>query len=233
MIPRIHLLIIAIAVLFNGGLSAYYYSRLPNPCPIHWNLHGEVDDYGSPLTIALLGPCLAAGIALFMCGLPFLGPFRKNMESFRVVYGRIAVTLVLFFGGLQVVLLFATTNNQVRIGPSLCVLFGIMFAMLGNWMGKLRRNLYIGIRTPWTIANDVVWEKTHRLGGKLFVLSGVATAIAGVFGSEVVCFATMMSTIGIAVVWSCVYSLVEYRRLGQVDHLSPGNSGNGPQGTTR
>jgi uncharacterized membrane protein len=226
MIPRIHIIIIALAVLCNAGLSAYIFPRLPDPCPIHWNIRGEVDGYGAPLTMALLGPSIAAGVALMMCGLPLLGPFRKNMESFRVVYGRIAVTLVVFFFGLQVVLLLAATGNKLRIGPSLCILFGILFAVLGNWMGKLRRNLYIGIRTPWTIANDVVWEKTHRLGGKLFVVAGFVSAITGVFASELGCFITMMSSIGIAVLWSVLYSLVEYRRLGQVDDFAPGQPTN-------
>lgn len=225
MIPRKHLLIIAVAVLANAGLSAYYYPRLPNPCPIHWNLHGEVDDYGSPMTMAMLGPCISLGIAVLMSALPLLGPMRSNFETFRVTYGRIAVTLAVFFFGLQVVLLLAATENRLRIGPSLCVLFGLMFAVLGNWMGKLRRNLYVGIRTPWTIANDVVWEKTHRLGGRLFVLAGLITAAAGLFTSEKVCFATLMTSIGVSVIWSGLYSLVVYRRLGQVDDFAPGSTG--------
>jgi uncharacterized membrane protein len=109
---------------------------------------------------------------------------------------------------------------RIQIGPALCVLVGLMIAMLGNWMGKLRRNFYIGIRTPWTLANEVVWEKTHRLGGKLFVAAGLISAITGLFAGDVVCFVVLMSTLIGSALWAVLYSLYEYRKLGQVDDLS-------------
>src|SRR5262249_19202654 len=155
--------------------------------------------------------------------LPVLGPFRRNMESFRVVYGRIGSLILTFFLALHVVTLLAATGRPLRIGAVLTILIGLMFACLGNWMGKVRRNFYVGIRTPWTLANEIVWEKTHRLGGKLFVAAGLIAAITGFFASEVTCFVVLMAALFGSATWSVIYSYVTYRKLGQVDDLSSEN----------
>jgi len=220
MIPRTHLLIVLATVALTAAVSVYAYPRLPNPCPIHWNLRGEVDDYGSPLTMAMIAPCVSLGVAVLMAGLPLLGPFRSNFEKFRTTYGRLAVTIMIFFLGLQVVLLRAAATGTVHIGPTLCVLLGLMFAVMGNWMGKIRQNFYIGIRTPWTLANETVWEKTHRLGGKLFVAAGLISTTTGLLAGNTVCFVVLMSSIVGAVGTSVLYSVVEYRKLGQIDDLA-------------
>ncbi|MBK8268617.1 MAG: SdpI family protein [Planctomycetes bacterium] len=88
------------------------------------------------------------------------------------------------FLALHVLFMLEANGTNVRMGPSIGIILGIMFMVLGNWMGKLRRNLYIGIRTPWTIANDIVWEKTHRLGGRLFVAAGIVTVAVCTFASD-------------------------------------------------
>ena len=220
MIPRTHFLIMLAAIAVNAALGTYFYPRLPDPCPIHWNWRGQVDDYGSPTMMAFGWPAITLGLAILLTGLPLLGPFRKNFDKFRITFGRICVTITVFLCGLQLVFLLAASGRQLRIGSSLCILIGLLFAVLGNWMGKLRRNLYVGIRTPWTIANEVVWERTHRLGGKLMVAAGLISAVTGLFAGDSVCLVVLLSsligTVGVAV----IYSLVEYRRLGEVDDLS-------------
>jgi uncharacterized membrane protein len=221
MIPRKHLLIMIGFVLVNAAFSAIYYPRLPDPCPIHWNLHGEVDGYGSPMTLTLIGPVSAAVLLLILAGLTQLGPFKSNIMEFRVTLGRMGVLIMALLLGLQVVIVLSASGAPIRIGAGLCVMIGLMFAIMGNWMGKLRRNLYIGIRTPWTVANDVVWERTHRLGGRLFVIAGLVTAVTGLLASEAVSGIVLLSTIGVSVAVVVAYSLILYRKLGQVDDLCP------------
>jgi uncharacterized membrane protein len=223
MIPRFHLWWMIAAIISIAALSAAFYPRLPDPCPIHWNIHGQVDNYASRLTAALFGPALAAGITLLLLVLPVIGPFRRNMESFRGVYGRICALILTFFVAIHVVTLLAATGKPLRMGAILTVLIGVMFACLGNWMGKIRRNFYVGIRTPWTLANEVVWEKTHRLGSKLFVAAGITSAVTGLFASEVSCFVVLMTALFASVTSSVIYSFVVYRRLGQVDDLVTGS----------
>lgn len=221
MIERGHLVTIGILFLVACGVSIWFQDRLPDPCPIHWNIHGQPDNYGSPILAAWLMPSITLPILGLLIGLPLLGPFRKNIEEFRQTYGRLCVILTLVFLALHVLFMLEASGVHTSIGSSIGIILGILFMVLGNWMGKMRRNLYIGIRTPWTIANDVVWEKTHRLGGRLFFVSGLVTAAVCLFASDVVCFIVLMSSIGISTIWSLAYSLWCYRKHGQADDLNP------------
>jgi uncharacterized membrane protein len=222
MMPRPYLIVLIVLQLAMIAVSAGFYPVLPDTVPTHWNIRGEIDDHGSKWTTLLLPPGLVLLTFGLLVGLPLVGPFRKNFEQFRVTYGRICVTVMAGMVALHVVSLLASSGHSLRIGAAISVVLGVMLTALGNWLGKVRRNFYLGIRTPWTLANDAVWEKTHRLGGKLFVVVGVASVLAGLLApAEWICFVVLMGGLGVATVWLVLYSLYWYRRLGQVDDLSP------------
>lgn len=220
MIPRGYLIAIGVVLLASIGVSIWFDMTLPDRVPVHWNWRGEVDGWGPrwQITWALTG--LVFGIVALTAGLPMLGPFRSNFEKFRGTYGTIVLAISVVFLGLQVVISLAASGAGFDIGSAMCVLLGALFAVLGNWLGKVRRNFYVGIRTPWTLANDYVWERTHRLGGKLFVLVGLTCLVAGFTLPAWICFIVMMvGVLGTALI-SILYSLVCYRRHGQLDDLS-------------
>jgi uncharacterized membrane protein len=91
-----------------------------------------------------------------------------------------------------------------------------MIAMLGNWMGKIRRNFWVGIRTPWTLADDRVWEITHRQGGKIMMLYGLTVAFAGIIAPPVVAVAVLIIGALVLVAWSIAYSYIVHRRVEQI-----------------
>lgn len=220
MIPRVHMMISAVLILAGAGFGAAMYSRLPDPSPTHWNIHGVADGFGPRWELAFGVPVVLAGLMVVLAFLPLLGPFRSNFERFRVVYGRVCVTVAVAMVAMHVVMVLKAAGREIHVGSAFSIIFGVLFAVLGNWMGKLRRNMYVGIRTPWTIANDVVWERTHRIGGRIMMACGGVIAIAGLMGlGDTACFAVVMSSIGALVAWSFVYSYVIYRRVGAVDEL--------------
>jgi uncharacterized membrane protein len=88
---------------------------------------------------------------------------------------------------------------------------GVFFILTGMMMRKAKRNFFIGIRTPWTLANDVVWDKTHQLGGKLFIASGLLTAASIIYPPSVV-WVLLVTAIGSAII-STVYSYLVFRKL--------------------
>ncbi|TWT44804.1 Immunity protein SdpI [Phycisphaerae bacterium RAS1] len=221
MIPRIHVYAAFGLVLAALLVAAIFYPALPDPAPIHWNLSGQIDGYGPRWVAAFLGPMIGAGVVALMLALPLLGPMRSNFERFRETYGRICVLIAGMIAALSLVTLLAAAGYKFQLGANLCIVLGVMFALIGNWLSKIRRNFYVGIRTPWTLANDDVWERTHRVGGRLFVLHGLVCVVTGFFAGDLACFIVMFSGLGAVSLWSVVYSLVLYRRLGSVDHLSP------------
>jgi uncharacterized membrane protein len=223
MIPRTHLIIIMLMLLATLGVSAWFYPQLGQRVPVHWNIRGEIDGYGSKWVPLLITPGAIVLVVLIMSGLPLLGPFRRNFELFRTIYGRLCVTIVTAFSSLHVIVLLGAAGHGLRIGADICIVLGVMSAVLGNWLGKVRRNFYIGIRTPWTLASDAVWERTHRFGGRLFVICGLADIAAGLLAPvDWICFVVLLGGIAVTVVACVLHSLYWYRRLGKVDDLSAG-----------
>lgn len=225
MIARRHTTFIWMTVLANAVFSAAMYSRLPEPAPMHWNIHGQIDGWGPRWLAAGLFPVIVAVIVLLLVVLPKLGPFRQNLESIAVTYGRIVIILGLLLAALNSIFLLAAAGHALPIGSSIALALGLFLVLLGNWLGKVPRNLYLGIRTPWTIANDTVWERTHRLGGRVMVAAGLVVAVTALFASDVTCFVVLMASLGITVIWAIVYSFRLYRRLGGVDDMhAPGST---------
>ncbi len=214
MIPRVHVVTVLILFLAGCGVSLWFQDRLPDPCPIHWNIYGEADNFGSPILAAWMMPMVTLPMMGLIMGLPLLGPFRSNIESFKVVYGRLCVVITMTMLAIHVLFMLEAYGAKTRFGPSIAIVIGILYVLIGNWMGKMRRNLYVGIRTPWTIVNDVVWEKTHRVGGRLFVGCGLFTIAVCPFASDWACFVVLIGGTIVIVVWAILYSVICYRKHG-------------------
>jgi uncharacterized membrane protein len=117
------------------------------------------------------------------------------------------LALMLFIG----VLVLRAAKTGGELSPSaLFAGMGVLFVVMGNLLGKVTRNFFVGIRTPWTLANEEVWNRTHRLGGKLFVVAGLVVVAAAFTG---VSMWPVFIAIGLAGLIPIVYSYVLYRRL--------------------
>ncbi len=125
-------------------------------------------------------------IVLLMTLLPKMDPKKANYEKFKGSYNIIINVLVIFFIALHIVTLAYNLGFPVDVGLFVPIGIGVLFIVLGNYMPKLKHNYFVGIRTPWTIANETVWNKTHRIGGKVFVFMGLALMltvfIEGIWG---------------------------------------------------
>lgn len=214
MIERKHLIIVLALLAAPALASAVMYSSLPDPAPIHWNVRGEADGFGPRWVLAWLLPASTTLVTALLLALPALGPMRENMARFRNVYGKLVIAIVATVGAIHVLTLLSATGAAVRIEVVVPFVMGLLFAVLGNWMGKIRRNFWVGIRTPWTLASDVVWERTHRVGGRLFVALGLLVAIVALLGHPWLTIGTLIGGLIALLVWSLVYSLWLYQRVG-------------------
>ncbi len=150
------------------------YPHLPGSVPTHWDIHGLPNGYSPRWALYLLGPGLMAGLVLLTRLLPWLSPRQFEVESFRSTYLQMMLMLVGLWGYLDAVMLWADTGHKVNVGRATLGGVCLLFALLGNVMGKVRRNFYIGVRTPWSLASERVWNATHRLAAKTFVMGGLA-----------------------------------------------------------
>jgi uncharacterized membrane protein len=195
--------------------SAYLYPSMPDQIPTHWNIHGQVDGYGHKTWAMYLMPGVVAVLLGFFAILPWLSPKNFEVDTFRDTYLFVMVAVVGLFVYIHAVALY-TAWRQVHGGQSpdmSRILLGGMFLFIvaiGNVMGKVRRNFYIGVRTPWTLASDRVWNDTHRLAAWTMVGGGLAGFLLVVTGQSIV--AAFVVVIVPALI-PLVYSFVHYKRL--------------------
>jgi uncharacterized membrane protein len=165
----------AVPVLFiiaTFVLAAYNWQAFPEIVPIHWNLSGQADNFGPGKVSAIGFPLVMVGIYALFLLLPFFDPKQEKYEQFQKPYHIIKAVLVVFCSLMYLATSLYILGYPVRIEQVMPLLIGILFVVLGNYMGKLKINWFIGVKTPWTLSSEEVWNKTHRFSGKLFVLSG-------------------------------------------------------------
>ena len=204
------LLLVAASWLFAGWL----YLRLPASVPVHWNLQGQADRYGSRVEATLIVPAIATLMVPLCTFLPRLDPRRANYPHFRSAYVWLATGIVGFMVGVQAIIAAQLLGARVDLGRLIPAGIGMLFAGIGLVLPHLHPNWFAGIRTPWTLEDDRVWEQTHRFASKLFVVAGVVVALAAlVLRSDGWMVGVMGAGIAAAALGSVVYSYVAYRRL--------------------
>ena len=212
--PSLRMTIIAMLIVaVQGVVSVVTYPFLPDTVPSHWNASGQVDAYAPKLFLAILWPLVSAasyGFLLFMLLIsPRLGSQRPEKTQ--------AITQLFSLATLLFLLIVQLTANAIALGFHIDITFiislgiSILLIFMGNYMGKLRRNFWAGIRTPWAIASDVVWERTHRFAGWLFVGAGLLGIIVSFV--PIARFPGILVLIVLASIISAAYSYIVYKKV--------------------
>jgi uncharacterized membrane protein len=197
------------------AMTAVAYPHLPETVPMHWDAHGHVNGWAAKWTLFAINPGAMLGILLLFTALPWLSPRHFEMDSFRATYLYIMVMILAMLTYVHALLLAAGLSvhiDSLRIDMSRAIEGGIclMIALLGNVLGKVRRNFYVGVRTPWTIANEHVWNATHRLAAKTFFAGGLLGLLAVALRAP---FWLPITALIIAGLTPVIYSLVFYKQL--------------------
>lgn len=205
-------------ILLSFAASAVFYNRLPDLVPTHWNVQGQPNGFTPKPWGPFLLPIITLGLYVFLKILPRISPRGFGIKSFSKTYEVLVAAIVGFCSLIHLFGLLAGTGVHIRIDQVTSVALGFLLIVLGNFMGKLRKNFFVGIRTPWTLANDEVWFRTHRLGGKLSVLAGVMLIAAAFMG---IGLPTMIFVpIALAIV-TTVSSYIIYKRVEETPKPLP------------
>jgi uncharacterized membrane protein len=191
--------------------AAIRWQSLPERLPVHWNASGQVDGYGGKFEGLLLLPLIAVGVYLLLRYLPRIDPARANYAGFAGTYLLLRIVILVYFGFFYLVMNLALGESDAV--PFEQLVFGgisVLFIVLGSMMGKFRPNWFAGIRTPWTLSSKTSWTRTHRLGGWVFIVAGVATLVASLF-SGIAATVTMLVVILPGVVFLVAYSYFVWR----------------------
>ncbi|MBD8880428.1 SdpI family protein [Rhodanobacter sp. 7MK24] len=214
------LIVSAVFVAVAVGVAVWLYPQMPARVATHWGVSGQPNGYSPRFWAATMWPLLIAALAVLTVTLPRISPKRFEMESFAGVYG----VLMLVIQGVMLVLgvtaMLAGAGHAVPMATIAPLGVGVLLIVLGNYMGKLRRNFFVGIRTPWTLASEAAWERTHRLAGWVYVLAGAAMVVLGLIGAMA---GWMLAAVVVVLLIPHVCSYFIYRRL-EGHHSSEGDS---------
>lgn len=171
-------MLMIVGVMF--AVAAYAWFQLPGGAsiPVHWGINGEPNRFGGKAEGLLVMPCVALGIAMLFRVIPIIEPRRRNLLRSFSAYRAVGLSVLIFFLLIDVI----KTGNllgmfKLSMTSAIGLMMGVLFMLLGNYMGKVRSNFLFGIRTPWTLSSNIAWDKTHRLGGKLFFVTGLVGVV--------------------------------------------------------
>jgi uncharacterized membrane protein len=209
-LSRVYWTLAIVLVIASWVISAVVYPSLPARIPTHWNISGQVDGYGDKSWALFLMPGTMTGMLLLFAFLPALSPRHFEVDSFRETYLFLMVLILVFLGYMHGLMLYAGWSGNVGITRPLVGGMFLMFALMGPPLAKVRRNFYVGVKTPWTLANERVWNDTHKLAAWLFGLGGLAGLVMIALGVPMpVAFVVLL----IAALTPVVYSFVHYKAL--------------------
>lgn len=199
------------AIIVSTIASFYFYAHFPESVPTHWDFQGEVNGWSPSWVAAFVFPAVAVGVYFLFLALPYLDPKKERYTQFSKVYHVFKGMIVVF---MSLVYFAASLNGlgyNVPIQTYVPFLIGLMFIVLGNYMSKIKPNWFMGIRTPWTLSSEEVWNKTHRFGAKVFMFGGVVLMCMNVLpvGFRMPLFIVAVVTMSLGTV---VYSFIIYKK---------------------
>jgi len=157
-----------------------------------------------------LMPIVTLGMLGLFLILPNIDPLKANIAQFRATFNWFIVVFVVYMLYVYALTLFAALGTSFNMTLMLLPAVGLLFIGIGYLMNGAKRNFFIGIRTPWTLSSDTVWDETHKLGSKLFMLGGVVTILCAFLGESGI-WIMLVAMLGAAFA-PIVYSYVLYQR---------------------
>ncbi|MCM3150810.1 SdpI family protein [Priestia megaterium] len=185
--------------------------HLPATMPIHWGANGEADGFATKINAMILTVGIMVLIYFIIAFVPRIDPRKENYKYFSKTYNIVlnAVLLLFFFVNMSTILQGLGYNVPMSyIAP---IMAGLVFIIIGNYLQRVRSNYFMGIRTPWTLSNEIVWKKTHRLSGKLFFIGGLLILISA-FLPDGYKSVIMWGSIVLCVAVPYLYSYLAYKK---------------------
>ncbi len=187
------------------------WNALPENVPVHWNLEGEIDRYGSRATLWMIPILLPLLTYLTFLFAPLMDK-KGHLGKMGANYNRLKFSVVLFTAVLASYILFAAREQTMSLPSMIPGLIGLLFAVLGNYFPVLKQNIYIGIKTPWTLKSEMVWDKTHRLAGRYWFFGGLIIVVSSLFLDHSMTVTVLLVVTTVIAIVPIVYSYMSYKK---------------------
>ncbi len=202
------ILVVMMVMLFVVGLVIY--PAMPEQMVSHWDSSGRPNGLSSKFMGVFFFPIVMFVLTLVFFAIPRIDPLRENIRQFRISFERFVLIFFLIMTALYLDTLLWNAGIHVGMKSIVIIGFAVILYALGSLCDKAKRNYFIGIRTPWTLNSDSVWDKTHKWASKLFRIAAVVVALGIVFPDYMLWF--LIVPAGGVTLFVVVYSYIEYER---------------------
>lgn len=203
------LLLIAIPIIFIG----INWNQFPEQIPTHFNLQGIPDDYSSKVFGLILLPGINIALYFLFIYLPKIAPSKNKYTNFLVKLRVFRTVLHAFVSFMVVITCLYTLGYNFNMSVIVMYAVATLFLIMGNYLGNIRHNYFIGIRTPWTLADESVWTKTHRMAAKVWVIASIIAIIVMVFLNEELMRIFFTVYVALIVLIPVMFSFIEFKKL--------------------
>lgn len=189
MSTRTTIITVTILIIVSTLAGIFLWNQLPDPMASHWGVDDQVNGTMSKFWGVFLMPIITLVMLLMFLVIPSIDPLKANIAQFREYFNTFIVLIVGFMVYIYgLTLVWNLGNTSFRMSAAMLPAMGLLFVFAGVMIGKAKRNYFIGIRTPWTLSSDKVWDETHRVGGKLFITSGLLALLGALFPNFAIWF---------------------------------------------
>jgi len=190
---------------------AYIWGQLPDKVPVHWNIKGEVDRYGSSTELILMA-LLPLFVYLIFLIVPKIDP-KKKLHKMGNKFQHLKIWFMIIMSMLSLYILYSAMHQSLVVPNYLFLIIGFLFIMLGNYFKTIQPNYFIGIRTPWTLENETVWKETHQFAGKMWFAGGILVVLASLILSKQVMTYVFITFVAIITIITVLYSYFKFEEI--------------------
>ncbi len=189
---------------------AYIWNQLPEKVPMHWNIKGEIDRYGEKMELIIIPILLPLLVYIIFLVVPKIDP-KNKLNKMGNKLQTIKVLLTTFMSILALFIIYSAKNQSFANPNYIILLIGVLYIILGNYFKTIKANYFIGIRTPWTLENETVWKKTHKLGGKLWFVGEIIVVLTSLILDKEPNVTVFLIITGIITIIPIVYSYILFK----------------------
>jgi uncharacterized membrane protein len=203
-------IIALLIIILTFAIGIYFYPLMPDKLASHWSAQGQVNSYMPKFWGLFLMPLISVVLLALFLLIPKTDPLKENIAKFRKYFDGFIILLFLFLFYIYLLSIFWNLNLKYNMIQALMPAFAVLFYYMGILISNAKRNWFIGIRTPWTLSSEAVWDKTHQLGGKMFKASAII-ALLGMFFQQAAIFFVLIPIIFTAI-YTIVFSYFQYQK---------------------
>ncbi|MGB5358629.1 MAG: SdpI family protein [Eudoraea sp.] len=201
-----------VIVLIPFIYLAYIWNQLPEKVPMHWNIKGEIDRYGDKIELIIIPILLPLLIYIIFLVIPKMDP-KNKLQNMGNKYQNIKTLLTLFMSILALFIIYSIKNKSLTNPNYILLSMGVLYTILGNYFKTIKPNYFIGIRTPWTLENDTVWQETHLLAGKIWFIGGLMVVFSSLILNGQSNLTVFIIITMVMVLIPIIYSYLKFKKI--------------------